>query len=1799
MQDFLPKQFDNTSSIQTSELQTSGNQVTGSKLARLVAFIRQRKPVVLGLFAVLVFTLGGIWILSKKGLPSLPTIKPKPVQVLAKDLRMEALAKDSIGVAPGSAYVISSSEALSAGLVKKALAVSPEFDFETEQVSENEVKIFPKGELAENTVYQFTLTNETEAIQDDPSWAFQIKNPFRIINTLPRNEATNVPIDSGIEITFSHENHQDIDNFFTIFPQVAGRFERHKRTTVFVSKGLQHSTVYTVTIKKGLGLTGSDEKLGEDYVFQFETEPQKDSKPTYLSFSREFFEFPAKELPALGLYAYELPENLELPFEVFQYQSQEAFLAALKEKGTLPLWARNSREAYLYPTDGLNKAAEFKAPLQKGDFQDYVIFPESLPNGYYLIQTEYDGRKKQSLLQITDVASFLTTSNTKSLVWVNDVSSGQAVAGATVKLIDSNLQQQTDNSGIAYFDTPEELKDAKKRYYFTITTPDGKSAVVPVIQDYGISYYYNYLDRKYTAKEDYWSYLYLDRPVYLPNDKISFWGIVKNRDKPNERSTLTIKLTESQYYYSYNQEEVSIFEKEVTVNDFGTFHDEIPLQNLKPGSYQVQILVDDTVLTSSWLSVEDYVKPAYQISVEAEKKAVFAGETVNLKGKTAFFEGTAVPNVTLNYTGKYNYTGDNEGELTSDQYGEFILPYTPTYINSENTRYPISEQFQFTPKLAEEGEIIGSAQLQVFGPRIDLSAKGSVEGETKAKVEMTVKEVALDRLNNGSAENDNDYLGNPVNGQKVDGKIYVTHWEKQEIGDYYDFINKKVQKKYKYNYVRDFFKDFSVTTENNGQVVYTFDIEQEKSYEIKLAAKDVNGRTARNTVYVYGSRYASGGTNYQRYQLVTTNSADAYSLGDKVSLAIKKGEEISPAESAPRYLFLKAQRGTREYSLKQESTYEFLFAEEHIPNILAKAVYFDGRTYFQTSSLNLKYRKEDKELSIEVQMDKESYEPADEVKLDVFVKAKDGKGQVSEVNLSLVDEALFALQGQYVDTLGSLYTNVGSGIIQTYASHQYPLDIGAEGGGACFLQGTAVKMADGSEQGIEEVKVGDFISTRKSEFRNEIVSAKVTKVDKHIVNHILLVNDSLWVTPEHRVLINGQWQEIGLAQIGDFLLNESDKQVPITSIEQKYGAFRVYNLEVEMFKTYFADGFYVHNIKGREYFADKAFFGVVRTDSSGHGEATFKLPDNLTSWRITYQGVTADLKSGNGKKLLPVCLPFFVDAGLNKQYLANDEPIVKIRSFGEKLQVGQEVEYKIKISSLGVDRPQTLQGKAFEAIEYNLPKLTAGEHKIEITGKAGSLQDKLIRSFRVYDSYLVKTDAEFGKLDSATKIENPNNLPITLVFSDQNRGRFYPILTSLLYTYGDRVDQRLAKVKSAQLLKDYFEEEVYLDESFDGAMYQVAADGGIALFPYSGSEVDLSAKIAALAADEFDKAALRQYFLKIVDDKNTGAEQTAIALYGLAALGEPVLVPIQQLNQGEDLSVIVKLYLALGMSKLGDKQTAREIYKTLVEQYGEETPPYLRLNVGVDQDDIVQATTLAAQLAGLLAEDVQDSLYKYVNENYTTDILIYLERLAYAEYALPLTNPEAVSFTYELDGQTQTRSLQKGQTFKLVVAPGQAEKIKFTSVQGQVGLTQLTQVPLNPDNIEKSPYVSISRMYTVNGRQQQNFKEADLIKVQLTYKLGQKAFDGCYQVTDYLPSGLRPIANLSSRGIKDSEVWYPYEVNGQKVSFCTYRKSRQEPIIYYARVISKGKYLGESAIIQSQKSPTDLNLSQQTEVSIQ
>jgi hypothetical protein len=122
-------------------------------------------------------------------------------------------------------------------------------------------------------------------------------------------------------------------------------------------------------------------------------------------------------------------------------------------------------------------------------------------------------------------------------------------------------------------------------------------------------------------------------------------------------------------------------------------------------------------------------------------------------------------------------------------------------------------------------------------------------------------------------------------------------------------------------------------------------------------------------------------------------------------------------------------------------------------------------------------------------------------------------------------------------------------------------------------------MADGSTKPIEEIKAGDLVFAYDE-------ASKQMKPDKVKVVHpvverdsYLVVNGTIKVTANHRVLSRGEWVEIGQLAVGDTLTAPNGNAVPIEKIEKVEGKVKVYNFAVNPYETYVAHGVIVHNKK--------------------------------------------------------------------------------------------------------------------------------------------------------------------------------------------------------------------------------------------------------------------------------------------------------------------------------------------------------------------------------------------------------------------------------------------------------------------------------------------------------------------------------------------------------------------------------------------------------------------------------------------
>jgi uncharacterized protein YfaS (alpha-2-macroglobulin family) len=648
---------------------------------------------------------------------------------------------------------------------------------------------------------------------------------------------------------------------------------------------------------------------------------------------------------------------------------------------------------------------------------------------------------------------------------------------------------------------------------------------------------------------------------------------------------------------------------------------------------------------------------------------------------------------------------------------------------------------------------------------------------------------------------------------------------------------------------------------------------------------------------------------------------------------------------------------------------------------------------------------------------------------------------------------------------------------------------------------------------------------------------------------------------------------------------------------------------------------------GRTDFVDTAYFGSVQTDASGKAEVKFKLPDNLTSWRVTSYGVTKDLQGGHGIGRIVVSQPFFVDLSLNPDYLTTDKPQLRARAYGSGLGANDTVQVSLTALSLGLNAPTTASGKPFEAITLPLPELKPGRHELRIEATAGTKKDVVTRTIDVVPSRLLTPVLDFK--DSVKPGEPPlkgaTDGQTTVIFSDAGRGRLLPALQRLRWTYGDRLDQTLARVLSAQMLNQYFGQSVPAD-TLPADLYlattppppgpppaggSITRNRGVTQLPFASPDLTSTAQAAALAPDVFSPSVLRVYLAAVLNDAKETSERQAIALYGLASLGDPVLLQLQTQSSAGDLGWRGKLYLALAFKAAGDDAAARKLMDEIAKQYGEDQAPNKRLRAGTDQGDIVEATSLMAVLAAGLDDSAADAYFRYLQQNAPKDTPNYIEQLQYLKTALQRSGASGVTFTYSLDGRKTDVKLDGGRTVSLSLSPSQLSGLRIDAVNGTLSATTLYLTPRQQP--APTPDLSVRRSYTLVGRPSPAgapIPQDALVEVALDVSFGPQASGDCYQVTDLLPSGLKPVtrqAFLSSTGPgaplppgppgSRPVVIRPNLIDGQRVTFCVSRTGASR-FTYYARVTGPGTFAWEPALISARATPSVAALSQASSVEI-
>ena len=1582
-------------------------------------------------------------------------------------LKLTPLLTDKAGVNIESGFklILPKGIKLDEKVIQEKLEVIPALDFIFEKVDDGLV-IKPKKVLQSNKVYTFKINLPEQNIKE--SWAFQTRREFKIVSVLPGNKETNVPLNTGIEIVFSHSNIKDFEKNFSINPKVEGTFELHKNIAVFVPKELTANTIYTATIGRGVSQADSKEALKEDYSFSFQTQTEVlEQKPedSYLSVYNGIYNFPSDVQPVLEIGASNDFKGKDLAVSVYRYDTVDTFIKDYDAINEKPSWAVIDRNQYIPDVSGLTPFKSYTQPLtylEENSYMSYLALPENLQEGHYLLIFKCGDKQDYSFIQINDMQLYMSMEDEKTLVWLNDMLTGQPVSGAVFE--GNNIKPATTgNDGTAFINEKLSKDESGRTLYFKAIRDGHPTLVAPVYYsgpDWG---YYSEIDNKSN-----WNTLYLDRRTYIPTDTAKIWGYLRPRSGGNPPKSVTVNLIKHVYDYNTYENSKEILEtKEVMLTANGSYTTEFHFENLPSSNYYIEIESSGVTVCSSYFFVNKYIKSQYIVTADPEYKAYFAGENFKADVAGEFFEGTPVTGYEMNYyvRSHTDYLDIESGSLTLDTQGRAEINFAlPNDTGTAMPSRPLNQTLCVNNKNPEETEVSDYKFFCLF-PR-DIMVQTDVDfKDATAKLHFKTNSIDINAVRKTgefyNAEGDALFEGYPIE-RNLQVTLYERYWDKKVTGEYYDIIAKENGKTYEYFEVNNSLKSFEVKTVG-GVADYILSIPNysaQKSYYILCETMDTLNRPIREEtwLYAYNNYWYGYGYDQDYYHLEFEDTEARYKIGEPINFSLKRNNNESI--DGGNILYMVLQNGVKDLWVSKDSEQSITFIEDYMPNINIQAVYFDGRLIKTAYERSIRFDYGEKELDVLLKTDKESYEPGETVNALLTVKDIAGNPIEADVNLSVVDEAYFDLYDQNVDTCADLYKTIyDTGIWSTYISYNDTSDGpgGAEGG-------------EGDDQGGK------------------------------------------------------------------------------------------------------------NNV--RKNFLDNAFFDSVVTDSKGLARISFKLPDNLTSWRLTYQAVTDNLMAGNGKKNITTRLPFFIKTLLNDTFMLGDAPTLLLKGYGEGVKAQDEVAFKATLKNAdGSSQNFEAKGKINEYTEINLPKLDEGIYTVMVEGRSGKLSDAVEKTIQVRKSLLLAKQMDFHNLSPDFKLDNMNGYA-TLSFFNADLNDYYRSLLNLYWSYGNRLDQIVARNVAQELLKQNFSDGYFAyGEKADINPYQ-KEDGGFALLPYGSSDVELSAKMAALCAMDVNAESLSSYFSAIINDPKTTPLQCSAAYWGMASLREPVLLELQGFIKQGDMTLIEKLYLANALAELGDLTGAEKLYEEISKDYGVKMEPYRYIDDNGDKDDIQRFTSLMAILA--VKVDAKDSMayFKYIEHNSVDEILINLERLILVKQGLPDVSKSS-NFIMEIDGQKETIMLSGTKTYTRMLSPEKLKTVEFSQIKGDVALSVSYETLQDPAKTS-DPVVTINRTYNKSSDSPVKLERTDLVTIELSISFSEAAPEGYYEVTDVLPAGLRYIYPYQS----EVDQWYFGEPDGQCVKLgCYYDgKTKNRIIVYQSRVAAPGDYIADSALIKHSES---------------
>ncbi len=259
--------------------------------------------------------------------------------------------------------------------------------------------------------------------------------------------------------------------------------------------------------------------------------------------------------------------------------------------------------------------------------------------GFYVIQIADSAKQWNStskLVSLSNIGLIVKKSDRDLMVFATSLETNKPMSGVSINVISTNNQtlasQKTDGDGAVRFSNYEEFTKKFSIKLITAETDDDFNFIN--LQDYRVETSRFDVSGKMEDKNVYDAFLYGERNIYRPGEKIYVTGILRNLTEAIP-ANIPVRLK------VINPRGTQVTEIQKTLNEAGSFETEYQTSATAPtGTYSFQLYTGNNIYLSSYsVSVEDFIPDRLKISMESSKEEVNIGETVNYNFEALNFFG--------------------------------------------------------------------------------------------------------------------------------------------------------------------------------------------------------------------------------------------------------------------------------------------------------------------------------------------------------------------------------------------------------------------------------------------------------------------------------------------------------------------------------------------------------------------------------------------------------------------------------------------------------------------------------------------------------------------------------------------------------------------------------------------------------------------------------------------------------------------------------------------------------------------------------------------------------------------------------------------------------------------------------------------------------------------------------------------------------------------------------------------------------------------------------------------------------